>query len=240
MIFWKKKLIECCQCKKRYSFDDNLFYHLKEYILVCPNCNLMHKVDIQLLGKEYDKLKKIDRLNLTAIDIGSAATNRGSGFNGPSTRINKNNPANASGKITVVQVCAHTDHDMPADTKIATFFAVDATHFSTRDYETIGVVVAGATRTFNVDLDVMAGDYLGIWFDTVGWISCNHSAGAVGFWVNTGDRIPCTNYYFGGAAANWIISLYGTGATLGWPHKWNGITIGKLNGAVISKWNGIA
>ena len=33
---------------------------------------------------------------------------------------------------------------------------------------------------------------------------------------------------------------YGDEETAGWPHKWNGVTIGKLNGAVISKWNGVS
>ena len=241
MIFWKKKLIECCNCKKKYSFDDNLFYHLKEYILVCPNCNLMHKVDIQLLGKEYDKLKKMDRLNLTAIDIGSVCIDRTGVTGGNFTLIDLANPADYTGKITNVAVWAQTSM---ASAKVATFYRPDATNFpekfTARDVSgNLGVVESGDIRNFAVNLDVFAGDFIGIYFtdggDFIEWAT----TGGVGVYRLAGDQTACVNTTFT-LYANRAMSLYGTGATLGWPHKWNGITIGKLNGAVISKWNGVA
>ena len=65
MSIWRRRLIKCCKCGKDYSFDNNLFHHLKEYILICPNCNLMHKVNIELINKKYEGLKKVDKLYLS-------------------------------------------------------------------------------------------------------------------------------------------------------------------------------
>ena len=231
MIIWKKKLIECCKCHKRYSFDDNLFYHLKEYILVCPNCNLMHKVDIQLLGKEYEGLKKVNKINLTAIDIGSAATVRTANLTNNYTWVDKNNSANATGKITKLAFYTSAGLD---GVEVATFYVVSGNNLSTRDTQSIGKV-GGGYQEVAVDLDVNIGDWIGVTY-TSGYLRQTGAFGA--YWYVAGDKIPCTNQVF--TLGSTTFSLYGTGATLGWPHKWNGVTIGKLNGAVISKWNGVA
>ena len=471
MIFWKKKLIECCKCHKDYSFDNNLFYHLKEYILICPNCNLMHKVNIQLLGKEYKGLKRVNKLNLAyevinsylvtsswkcpsdvtsvkvecrgsggggggvAADtnkaagagaggqyvvsttfavtpgttytitignggtagastggnggtggvvwfksndangvvaqggaggqayengfqggagsvaggvgdtvraggsggaggawngsggggeggnsdkvgenggdgssgvagtaggagagggdggngnvgklnaagavgtvpggggsggsVGANTTNRAGGAGGKGkivltytsslpidigteaidrdtihssgyTFIVKDNPANANGFISLVEIWAKTTL---YDCKVAIFYLVSGTNYSTRDYQAIGTVTAGSKQTFAVDLNVVAGDSIGIYFSD-GYIEA--TVEAPGHWVLDGDRIPCTNttfyqdsVWFG---VNFNISLYGSNATLGWPHKWNSIAIGKFNGSAFKKWNGL-
>lgn len=238
MIFWKKKLIECCKCRKRYSFDDNLFYHLKEYILICPNCNLMHKVDIQLLGKEYEGLKKVDKLNLEAINIGSVPVDWDAGTGEVTTLINKNNPANASGTITSVEVWAYSNI---VGASVGIFYYVGGVaNFTSRDSEYIGNVDTGAKRTFSVNLTVQKDDYIGIYNGTQGQIM-GFGTGYAGKWYKGGNHIDCIDTEFTFLSGD-IISLYGTGATppIGWPHKWNGVTIGKLNGAVITKWNGIA
>ena len=195
----------------------------------------MHKVDIQLLGKEYDKLKKIDKLNLTAIDIGDEAINRTNGWADVITIVNQGNPANETGIITSIEIWAHLNM---SNVEVATFFVVSGNNLSTRDTHTIGSVTAGSKQTFSgLNLSVQAGDYIGISF-SAGSIECDSSGS--GNWNLAGDNIPCTDTTFT-SLAGWHISLYGTGATpaAGWPHKWNGITIGKLNGAVITKWNGI-
>ena len=236
MIFWKKKLIGCCRCHKRYSFDDNLFYHLKEYILICPNCNLMHKVDIQLLGKEYDKLKKIDKLNLTAIDVGSGATDRVASIGGNWTYIDYNNPANATGMLTSFQVWVAISM---ASCYAVVFREISSTYFTAIAASgNFGTVTVGL-KTFSVNLPVQAGDYLGIYFtdngDRIGYTS----EGYDGIYYKAGNQTACVNTQFTFLAGD-AISIYATGATPGWPHKWNGVTIGKFNGAVISKWNGVA
>lgn len=140
------------------------------------------------------------------IDIGSEAINRDT-YASSGTIIERGNPANASGKITSVEIYAYENLQ---NCQVATFYETDTNKFSTRDYETIGSVTKGSKQTFTVDLDVAAGDYLGIYY----------SGGAIevdsfgdGFWYRLSvDHIPCTEqaFYF---TSNKTMSLYGTGTT---------------------------
>jgi len=170
-----------------------------------------------------------------AIDIGSPAIDR-SGHGDPNwTDINKDNPANATGKITSIEVYAVSGYPL-YNFEVATFFNVFGNYFSTRDTEYIGYVVSGVKQTFTVDLDVQEGDYLGCHFKD-GYIERNAS-GYDGIWAGGGDGIPCTsapfNFYSGQT-----VSLYGTGATVGWTHKWDTKTISKWNTKEFTKWNGL-
>ena len=190
MIIWKKKLIECCKCHKRYSFDDNLFYHFKEYILICPNCNLMHKVNIQLLGKEYEGLKKIDKLNLTAINIGSEAINRTGTRTAGNTAVDKNLPANATGTITSVQIYAAAKM---SNVEVGIFYIVSGNNLSTRSNVTLGTVEAGYSES-PVNLPVEVNDLIGLYW-TAGELDYDTATGN-GFFQKAGDNIPCTNTTF--------------------------------------------
>lgn len=167
------------------------------------------------------------------IDIGMPATDRGSSLTGLRTAINKGNPANAAGTITTVEVFAYTDMTLA---EVATFFVVSGNKLSTRDTEAIGTVTAGATRTFEVNLDVQVGDYIGIKWQS-GAIERDVSGGE-GVWYTASDQIPCTNYEFS-LGVTWVASLYGYGAAVGWDHKWNTKTISKWNTKEIIKWNGL-
>jgi len=170
-----------------------------------------------------------------AIDIGSPAINRiTSTATAAYTYVNKNNPANDTGTITIVEIWAKTTI---INAEVATFFVVSGNNLSTRDYEFIGTVTAGAKRTFNVNLDVVTGDYIGIYKSVDGAIEKDYNGGD-GYWFKVGDNIPCTNAAFT-STTDHIISLGGTGATVGWGHKWNTITIGKWNTTTFSKWNGL-
>ncbi|MBA7572824.1 hypothetical protein ES708_14610 [subsurface metagenome] len=172
------------------------------------------------------------------IDIGNPGIRRGYVLSNTVvyTIISKNNPADASGKITSVELFCSTDL---LDVEVATFYRPDPDNFpnnlSTRDTEYIGTVTGGAQRTFAVDLDVEVGDYIGC-------VASNNSAiyldieDGDGTWYATNDHIPCTNQLFGLAA--WILSLNGIGTPVV-GIKWNGVTISKWNGKVISKFNGI-
>ena len=165
----------------------------------------------------------------TAIDVGSAAIDRSFSWTSL-TYVAKENPANATGQITSIEIWAAVSL---TDCKVATFFVVSGNNLSTRDTETIGAVTAGAKRTFEVDLDVQVGDYIGIYF-TAGEIELTTSG--TGIWTFDGDKIPCTNQLFT-AEADRLLSLYGTGTTeVG--ITWNGVTITKLNGVTITKING--
>ena len=153
---------------------------------------------------------------MAAIDIGCAAIDRGSSV-GAQTTVNTGNPANASGKITSIEIWAA--NSMGA-CEIATFYVVSGNNLSTRDTEYIGDVTAGAKRTFNVDLNVQEGDYIGVYYVT-GTIERELSGGD-GYWGAAGDQIPCTDYLFSFGAGR-VISLYGTGVT---PEAGNAIFMG--------------
>ena len=168
------------------------------------------------------------------IDIGCPAIDRDYSWSGGATQVNIGNPANASGKITSIEIWASTNL---TDVKVATFFVESGNNLSTRDSEVIGAVTAGAKRTFEVDLDVQEGDYLGMYHVT-GAIEEDFSGGE-GLWNKVSDEIPCENVLFS-LAAGYVISLYGTGATVvGWEHKWNTLTISKWNTKEFTKWNGL-
>lgn len=141
------------------------------------------------------------------IDIGSSAENRTGTLNAVNTVINLVNPANVSGAITKVQI--YCDSNL-ADCEVATFFLVSGTNYSTRDSVYIGTVTSGGTRTFDVDLDVEVGDYIGIRTSS-GSLDRSPSGGSIR--SGTGDYIPCTNVEFP-YSYDYIISLYGTGVMI--------------------------
>jgi len=172
----------------------------------------------------------------TAIDIGDLAINRGTSIGTGRTLVNKGNPANDSGKITNVKIWAS---DNMTGCEVATFFVVSGNNLSTRDTHYIGNVTAGSEQSFAVDLDVEAGDCIGIYFDLDG-LECDTN-GTDGMWYSDieTDLIPCENVTFN-FIGTYILSLYGTGTTaVGWSHKWNTQTIGKWNTKEFNKWNGL-
>lgn len=170
----------------------------------------------------------------TAIDIGSAAIDRGSAgpFTDTRTYVDQNNPANASGTITSVEIFANAEL---SNCEVATFYVVSGNNLSTRDTHTIGTVAAGSKQTFSgLNITVVAGDYIGI-CATAGEI--DRVLSGDGYWLSYYDKIPCVSDSFEDNADR-TISLYGTGAT---PSgiTWNTVTISKWNTATISKWNGM-
>jgi len=167
------------------------------------------------------------------IDIGSFAEDRGWQF-GTSTYIAEDNPANANGTITSIEIWANTNL---LNCEVATFYETDTNEFSTRDTHAIGTVISGSKQTFgDLDIIVKIGDYIGIYY-TGGEIDAGTLAGKK-VWYVSGDYIPCTNQLFAEKAPNYTISLFGTGIfAVG--IKWNGVTISKWNGKVISKFNGV-
>jgi len=142
------------------------------------------------------------------IDIGSPADNRSWTITSGYTLINKDNPANESGKITSVKIWANVSM---TGCQVATFYVVSGDNLSTRDTHYIGDVQLGFKRTFSVDLNVNAGDYIGMYY-AAGEVESDQT-GYSGVWFTSGDLIPCTNQGFGTQSGD-TISLYGTGATL--------------------------
>jgi len=150
---------------------------------------------------------------MAVIDIGSAAIDRATNTSSNRTYINKGITATASGTITSIEVWAE---ESMTNAEVATFYRPDSSgfpdNFTTRDYETIGNVTAGSKQTFEVNLDVIEGDFIGIGFPS-GTIEYDVVGGA-GTWVYASGSggIPCDNktYNF---SADRAISLYGTGVT---------------------------
>ena len=173
----------------------------------------------------------------TAIDIGMLAIDR-NGYLGTKTLINKGNPANASGKITNVEIYA-VYGDL-TDCYVATFYRPDPggypNKFTSRDRSYLGIVAEGYSSRA-VDLNVQAGDYLGIWIADDGIE--DSTTGESGVWSTTGNATNVTDFTFSFTYTDDAISLYGTGETVAAGIKWNGVTITKWNGKVITKWNGL-
>jgi len=193
--------IRCCSCGKGYEIKGNLY---EGNILICPYCGLKHKLDFTLLGNKIKKIKKVERLNLATYDIGNAAIDRNNS-SGAGTHVDKNNPADGTGRITSIEIWANTDL---TNCEVATFFVVSGDNLSTRDSETIGTVTAGSKQTFVVNLDVVVGDYIGI-KTASGGIEVSTDASGY-WWYFSGDAIPCTDETFT-LEANRVISLYGKG-----------------------------
>lgn len=168
---------------------------------------------------------------MAIIDIGCEAIDRNSQRN-TATDINKTNPANDSGIIDTVEIYARA---AMTNVKVATFYVVDGNNLSTRDYIYIGNVSVGYHQ-YNVNLNVVAGDYIGIYHS--GYIEVGTSGGDGYWYCNDSDMIPCTNQAFS-YYPSYQISLYGTGETVAVGIKWNGVTITKWNGQVITKLNGL-
>jgi len=143
---------------------------------------------------------------MASIDIGTAAIVRGSFITTNQTVIAVSNPANASGKITSVEIYAETSM---TNVKVATFYVKPTYIFTTRDYQYLGNVAEGAKRTFTVDLDVVIGDYIGIYYNAG---NMYRDTTGSGYWSITEDYIPCTDVYMDKLDSK-TISLYGTGAT---------------------------
>jgi hypothetical protein len=153
------------------------------------------------------------------------------------TFISKRNPANATGKITQVEIWGILYGNT---IEIATFYNVSGDNFTTRDTETKGTAWSDTPTQFifDVELDVQEGDYIGVYCSGTSSIRATNFGYEVCWWQKTGDYIPCTNETFtSNVNTNWGLSIYGTGATTGWSHKWNTITIGKWNTKEIMKWN---
>jgi len=152
----------------------------------------------------------------TTINVGQEAINRPYGFGYPKLAISAVGAANADGKITSIEIyCTGTMYSC----KVATFFAVDATHFTTRDYVTLGTVADGYTihtkdaSDDDISIDVEEGDYIGIYY-SVGSIDIDYDEGETnGCWTQNSDLIPSENHEY--TWDEWdTISLYGTGETV--------------------------
>jgi len=144
-----------------------------------------------------------------SIDIGSPAIYGTHYYTDTNyTRINKVNPANGSGKITSVQIYAHS---AMTGLEVGIFYVLSGNNLTCRSYATIGNVGAGYSQ-HNVNLTVEAGDFIGFYCAS-GLIRLNTGT-FPGNWQIVGDYIPCTNTAFANSSTTIPMALYGTGYIL--------------------------
>jgi len=157
-----------------------------------------------------------------AIDIGSPAIDRTTHFDYNNyTFILKDNPANATGTITQIQILPYGDPGSSyhiTGVKVGIFYVTNGNTLKCRSVADIGTVTAGAgVQTFNVSLEVHAGDYLGYHHDT-NEIEASAS-GYPGLWYTTTDTCIVDNETTYTAVANFTLSVYGTGVEAAKPRS---------------------
>ncbi|MBA7591601.1 hypothetical protein ES708_33761 [subsurface metagenome] len=142
------------------------------------------------------------------IDIGSEAIDRALYHAYGWTMFETHNPANASGKITSVEIWAVSNAPL-TDCKVGTFYRLGNSDYKCRDSANLGTVISGSKQIFSgLDIAVETGDFIGIYFsggeierdsgeETVYRVAGDH--------VNPGDQAT-----FSPAAPSYF-SLYGTG-----------------------------
>jgi hypothetical protein len=156
---------------------------------------------------ELDGQGKIVPIKPGTIDVGTAAVARASEGMFPSTRILKENPANATGSITSVEIFAVSGYDL-TDCEVAAFEEVGTNTFTTRDSEAVGSVTGGSKQVFSgLDMEVGSGDYIGI---TASGGRLELDTSGEGVWWHSGDQIPCTDLTFS-SYSGYTASLYGEG-----------------------------
>ena len=141
----------------------------------------------------------------TEIDIGNTAIDRIYNTTPDYTYIDRANPANANGTITSIEI--YTVFAM-SGVSVGIFYEGASQYFSTRSYVDIGDVPQGYSQ-YDVNLEVMEGDYIGIYGATGNMYRGNTG---VGWWAKNGDHVPCTNAWFT-ESDDKTLSLYGTGTT---------------------------
>lgn len=143
-----------------------------------------------------------------AIDVGADAIFRDTRKLAGNTIIDKNNPANASGKIKTVEIWLRADG---YDGIVGTFYTTNGDTLKCRDSVAIGDVDCGSKQTISgLSISIEAGDYIGVYFPSFGQIEQDKS-GYAGIWVKLGKYIDPDDEADFSFLADDAISLYGTG-----------------------------
>lgn len=137
-------------------------------------------------------------MGLPAIDRNGALGNY--------TLVNRVAAANKTGKITSVEVFTKSASIVA---RIGIFYLVSGNNLTTRAVYDPGIVnwPANSKTIVPVDLDVVEGDFIGVWAN--GQIRVSTS-GEAGVWFKAGLFMPCTDLTFGIFGA-WGASVKGIG-----------------------------
>ena len=146
---------------------------------------------------------------MATIDVGGAAIDRGGNLNYNYTWVDATNPANDTGTLDTFEIFATVLQSL-SGTVVGTFSG-SGTSYDDRDYESIGNVNGGSKQTFTgKNCDVVAGDYIGIYYSG-GKIERDNSGGG-GIYYVSGNKFGSGSATYT-VAANYVMSLYATGAT---------------------------
>lgn len=144
-----------------------------------------------------------------SIDVGilcSSGATTSAGY----TFFNKTNPANENGVLDVIQVGGGS-LNTGVDTKVGTGYNSISNDYTCRDSEIIGIVHAGAIRTFyGLSIEIEENDLIGIYFSS-GTIDADYtgaSGGRVYYFGDSLNPFETQTYVNQNTRAN---SLYGTG-----------------------------
>jgi len=151
------------------------------------------------------------------IDVGNPAINRNDFIPKNNTVIDKNVSADGSGKIKTIETYFLGNM---TNVKVGIFYVVSGNFLTTRSNVTLGPVTGNSKQIITKDsggndisLDVVAGDYIGVYFTAAsGGIENTWLGGAT--WYLGGDKIPCTNQEFSFDATHYKTSIHGIGETI--------------------------
>ena len=127
------------------------------------------------------------KYNMAVIDIGNTGTGSDIFAFGGNTVIETKNSANLSGNIDTITLVV----SLAMTGVIVATFSKSGTTFTARDSESIGSLAAG-TQTFSVDLNVVAGDYIGLYYATGRHLGRFSSGGSH---YRTGDNTNTSGSY---------------------------------------------
>jgi hypothetical protein len=147
----------------------------------------------------------------TDIDIGAAAVDRVSGLNNMTnfTVLMADNPANASGTLSKVYVYPFS---VLTGLTVGTYYNTGVLTYKCRDSEAIANPTNGTLNEYNVSIDCVAGDIIGIYATTGGSLAYDITGAGI-YYVNAEEKDPGDeSVYLNAAPYNtWAMSLYATG-----------------------------
>lgn len=150
-------------------------------------------------------------VSATAIDVGPGATDRAAAGNWTGVTViqtTAGNVANDTGTLDVFELWFNTG---PALTLYMGTLSGSGVKYTSRDSESLGTVNSGSKQTFTgLHCDVATGDFLGIYYTASKNIEQTQTGGGVHY--KSGNQFGTGQQTYT-AAANYIISIYATGAT---------------------------
>lgn len=161
-----------------------------------------------------------------AIDVGNPAIDQDAFLASGATYLLLGNPANRSGKITSVEMYFTGN---VTGVLVGMFYGSSST-YTCRDYASIGAVSGGSKQTASVEIDVVTGDLIGIYFEGAGSIEAKAYGTGARYYLKSGNQMEAGAVLYTGSSD--LISLYGIGyAHDGSPMRggFNGMRGGFIN-----------